>query len=452
MLKQITLLSTMLVFAGLNGQTIPNGSFENWDNTSFDNPNAWATTNSFIYAESSIVGVTKETGNTGYGIKLLTVASPDYDDASGITNSNYSTIDGAGGEPYSQQPTALEGYYKCDLQAGDSALIIVLFKKQGTVISTDYFRIGGQQNTFTKFSFPLSLASQPDSVIFFAISSDVDAGTETAGSYIILDDILFTGTGITQQMANNDFENWTTVPYLTPTNWGREADGVTMTTDAHTGDYAAEITTVVNLGDVSVGGIFMGDKKTFLYTGGGIPYKYDTLVFYYKYIPAVTDSAMVVFEYYTNGFPSYSFDAYLKPANNYTRAEIPLITNGTPDTVRWEFLSSSRNYNFSTVGSKLIIDNVFLKSEEVPTGVAKVVSSKVSIYPNPVADNITFSLTNDFEPKQLVITDAVGRVVVEQYLYNNQTVINTQLFATGMYFYKAIAANGDIATGKFLKQ
>jgi hypothetical protein len=80
-----------------------------------------------------------------------------------------------------------------------------------------------------------------------------------------------------------------------------------------------------------------------------------------------------------------------------------------------------------------------------------------NLYPNPVVSNlnITINATKD-ENIQLVVTDIVGKILIQEKRFVtkgiNSTSLNTQKLSAGMYIVKAITANAtEIISSKFVK-
>ncbi len=57
-----------------------------------------------------------------------------------------------------------------------------------------------------------------------------------------------------------------------------------------------------------------------------------------------------------------------------------------------------------------------------------------SIYPNPVNDQLTIQAENELSNATVVIMDLFGRVITEEKLNPQQTIINTSTLNSGVYF------------------
>ena|ERR1051326_2118436 len=158
-----------------------------------------------------ITTIHKTEGFINDGIHLQTIIAG-HDTISGsISSSSADPFNGKGGVPYHQKPFSINGYYRYRLSEKDTALLLVIFKKNGHILSKDLFKIRGtgEQPFFHSFSYPLSLSSQPDTVIVAAYSSCVTSkGVMSAGSFLELDQLMFDGIKIDQQLPNGSFDDW----------------------------------------------------------------------------------------------------------------------------------------------------------------------------------------------------------------------------------------------------
>ncbi|KAB2913647.1 MAG: T9SS type A sorting domain-containing protein [Bacteroidetes bacterium] len=458
-LKTLLSLISAFAFVGAIAQpVIKNGALENWSITNYEDPSGWFTANEEQSNSGGLVTVSKVTGQNGNAIKLETKASA-TDTFLGYFNSTQGDpIAGQGGFPYSQKPDSITGYYQCNIGAGDSGLILIVCKKNGIVIGLDLFKFGGTQSTFKRFAFPLSLAAVPDSIIIAAASSNaIDEIGVLPGSTLTIDELAFTGTGITQAIPNGNFDNWIAKTYDVATNWERGGSGVSRTTDKYRGDYAVLMETK-DLSDngANASAITNGKFNEDQGPSGGVPFTnmQDTLVFYYKYTPVGNDSAVVFISLFNQGNSVGGNGKFLAAASSYTRVEVPFQSMTAPDTFRLEFISSKYPASISSLGSKLYIDEIQLKSQPLNTGVKQIFTSKVSAYPNPATSNITLAFGENTAFTTLTVTDALGRIVNSMAVESaiGSITVETDLMPSGVYFYQFSGTGVQAATGKFYKK
>lgn len=460
MKTKLLLSVALLLSATLSSmaQDIKNGSFENWSVTAIDNPDGWVTSNTEQGGNVSEIVIKKVTGQSGSAIQLITETTS-TDTIFGFFNlSQGDPTEGEGGKPYSQKPDSITGYYKCDLKAGDSAILIVIFKKNGAVISTDIFKFTGTKTNFTRFAYKLSLSATPDSMIIAGASSNVIANMGVKpGSTITFDELAFKGTGITQTIPNGNFDSWTTDTLAKAEDWFGAGLGLTRTNDAYKGNYATLLTSQ-DYGNGFVSGAIISNSdlsQQGIGPRGGMAYSSlnDTLVFYYKYSPSGTDTASVGFTLYKNGNIIGGNGVNLFPTATYSRVEVPIIAGSAPDTMVLVFVSSNFPNEPTNAGSKLYIDEVQLKSQPLNTGIFTKAKNNMGItaYPNPVADKLTIELNNAGN-NTVQITDLLGRVITQQNNINNYLQLDTQNWPQGVYLITITTDTGWVSSGKVIKK
>jgi len=463
-MKNILLIFVLLLQIKLYGQTIPNGTFENWTSTAYNDPTGFNTGNLRDLQRLGIASVTKVAGYTGFAVRIQTnVVGPDTSD-SYIINTNNPCSDPpqwTGGVPYSQHPTAINGYYRYNLPGNDSALLIVIFRKNGVHIGDNYIMIRGtgSQSTFAPFSFPVTCSGTPDTMIIAAAPSNKkkNIGIQN-GSFIELDNLAFAGTS--QPIPNGNFENWNAKSYDVLSGWEGWNSGINKTASSYTGSYAIRLETWSDCGgsNVNSSGITTGHMTPNSGPAGGRPYTnmIDTLCGYYKYAPMGNDSAMVYINL-TNNHNNVGGNMHsLHAAANYTYFEIPIYVGGPipPDTMRVDIGSSNWQTTIANTGSVLYLDNLYLKSQSLGIIESNTPNIQSIAYPNPVQDILTIKLKNNLSGSQrLALYDVRGKIISEEDLHNNGTLfyIPVKNLEAGMYFYE-IRGNKELVRNKFIKK
>jgi len=408
MKKHLLLLAFLsLTIAALATDPIPNKDFEIWNSTIVDNPRYYPfNSNENEIAKNRIINVEKILdAYHGQSAVKISTTSITYDSTYSIlgyllnTDPKQGDIGAwTGGMPYTEKPTGIRGYYKYNVATADSALIVLVFRKGGSMLRTYEYKIGGIKDTYTLFNFPLvpALTQTPDSVVFCVVSSDFNKNQSgVPGSVLKIDSVSFTGVVNQPATMNGDFELWDQVqtPYIVD-GWSLSGDrvkGVTRSTDSKTGQYALELT--------SFEGEENGNPRTqpgYVTTGywdntcgcqkGGTPFTNikDTLTFWYKYAPASTDLAEVSVNILKDGMNIGGQNRILIAAGNYHYVEIPLETGQTPDAVIINIISSLwQNTSLAFVGSVLKIDNMNFKSQTNTGLVNPGADLDLIIAPNP---------------------------------------------------------------------
>ena len=479
-----TLLLLSLVYCSISafGQTaIPNGGFEQWTSSTFDNPVNYPYTtnlqNLFRYSLPFNLTKTTDAYHGSYAVQLTTNANATDTSFAYFLNFDPSGSNGNpnswhGGMPYNQQATGIRGYYKYNVAVTDSATVIVVFSKAGANVGTYFFTIGGIQNTYKLFNFNFTpaLTVVPDSVIFGVLSAKMgNQGPHGVyGCILKIDSVSFTGVNSQPALMNGDFETWHSDTINTPNNWyvqGGMGEGFSRTTDAKAGTYAMELKTFLGsmgnqnnnhpaarLSQLSNG--YYGNCNGYCPEMGGIPFSnlVDTLAFWYKYAPQGpqgSDSAEVILTFKKNGSIMWSAGAEvaLHAASTYQYKEIPFsITGSAPDSVLIDIQSSAYNDTLTSfVGSDLKIDGMHFKTMPVTTNIFNYTNENaVNIFPNPAKDKIQIQSLG-FSIQLLEIYNVLGEKVYTSSNLKQQVLneIDLSAFQKGIYFVKI---DGDSKT------
>ncbi len=221
-MKRFYILFANLIFAtSLIAQTVPNGSFENWNNTNgYPEPDGWATFNVFALFSGSDYGVTQETpGAVGSSYARLTCVA----DADGLPSPALAftgTLDifggtGTSGFPVNNLPNFLSGQYRSVVNGDDIAGVLCFFTRwnAGAGVS-DTLALGSLEITQTEsnwlsFDMPIvpMMAGTPDSCTIFLIAGGGNA--PEVGNYLDIDDLHFTGgTSSIDENTQAQFSAW----------------------------------------------------------------------------------------------------------------------------------------------------------------------------------------------------------------------------------------------------
>ncbi|MBI2280147.1 MAG: T9SS type A sorting domain-containing protein [Bacteroidetes bacterium] len=336
------------------------------------------------------------------------------------------------------------GYYKADIQPNDSVLFICATTFLSNPSGGGTYFLTQSQSNWTRFAFYIGAPVSDSLMIGAATGNPLADFRGIPGTWIQFDDIqLKSSTGVTQNILNNSFENWSTVTWDDLDNWqtfnqwaiGEPVMPVVKSTDAYSGNYAIELNVLLNSnGDTLWGAAtngFFGES----YWGGGEPFTSSPVAveFYYQYMPVGADTCNVSFEFKKTGFPSeWAGGGFFNTVPSYTLFTNPISLSNTPDTLMIN-LWTGRN-----IGSKLVVDDInFI----YPVGVSELlIVEKLVAYPNPVKDvlNLRFELKAD---KKVIVNliDVTGKQLstfdfghLNQGVYNQ--TFNTANFDSGIYF------------------
>ena len=221
MKKIVLFISTILV--GFSSYAQYEG-FENWTADSVETLDNYQTTvneSPFFGGLATYKSTDAVTGT--YSIKLETLLSSDGDTIFGFFMSgdiDKQTPGQATNLPPSGALDSIVGYYKSDLQTGDSAVFSCSSYLLGTLTGGGIWYFTGTQSTWKRFAYPMnSIAS--DSILLAAATGDpINQFNGIPGSWIQFDDIqLKSPTGSLQDVENYSFENWTAINWEEPNNW-----------------------------------------------------------------------------------------------------------------------------------------------------------------------------------------------------------------------------------------
>ncbi len=463
MKKTLLFISSFLIALTAFSQAVPNGGFESWNFSSADMPDNYAFTSNpqvlQLGMAPNVIKVSDPQQGT-LAIQMNTITNG-VDTAFGYFI-NGDPTSGAGGIPYAQHPITLTGFYKSNVMAGDTALILIQFKEAGLVVSFDAIGITGVHSSYTPFTISLTIPplANPDSIVFGAVSSNAFVTNGIPGSMLQLDNLTFTGVASQPLLMNGSFENWTSINTSMPLQWATAGDLIHQTTDSHSGSFALTMNTFAfdpnNISpSYATNGMFPPQSGP----QGGRPYSLmaDTLCGWYKYTVVGTDSATVGVQTTNMGNPVGGSFVGLPPVSVYTFFSVPFSSFTTPDTLMVILSSSYNDVYISNVGSVFKVDDLYLKSSL--TGIAPEISwnafGKVAVYPNPsnVECWIDFD-NNSSNASLLTITDETGKLISETSVTgfgHQHEHIDTSVLAKGSYMI-TLSQNGKRVTRKLIVQ
>lgn len=442
-MKKLVLLTSFICGTLVAAKAqLQNLDFENWTNHTESEPNLWKTPN--VYTPQPLLFCTKVTGAPGFAPHIETLSFGGLAIPGFISNSFGDYMAGEGGVLYTGAtiPTKVKGQYRYNIQANDSAMLYIILKSSGTILTRDSFYMKGSLPAFTAFSFNLSpMAVMPDSVIITATSGAFNFSPGApVGSWLELDNIALGDAVATYSIVNADFDTWNTSSVDVPDVWGKNGI-VNKTTDKYSGSYAAKLISGTPMGMATA-------EAGQVYTTLTMAAATDSLTGYYKYIPASSDQANVqmVLNDATHS-QMLSLNATLPPAANYTYFSIPLSNTINATEVSPTFSSSKIP---PVDGSILFIDNIAIKHKT--NSVKEVAATSFKVYPNPANDVLHIAVKDADAKVNITITDTKGSIIQQQESTGKNLIdIPVSKLAAGLYFYE-LQQGSTITKNKFLKQ
>lgn len=469
--KFLTLFLVISAYiAGYSQATVSNAGFENWsDKVIKDSVEEWMTSSlQFQYQGIDLNNSYQVSpGSAGnYGIHIETVLW--YNQGAGQNDTVFGFIiknDVPNGQfvgfPYSDTVDTFSGWYKSDVQPGDTAIAIVQLSKNGSVYSMNVYKFYGTQSTWTQFSFPLmnGATEEPDSVfVGFASSDPFTPGIAEPGSWLEIDDISFefNSGSMTAPSAipNQSFENLFQETIEVPDDWWSfdpivynmfGSVAVTKSTDAAAGTYSMKIENTFDYASNSIpalvtNGYFELGSGTIM---GGAPFIAQPAQFsgQYKYNPSLSDTAAVMLEMWNagSGMLVQEFDTLLS-ASTWSPFSINLSFTEAPDSVRITFFAGE---NF---GSVLLIDDIQFTGGDVNVEENSPII-EWTYYPNPASEIVTVKFD---EASEIEIVDISGKTIYwNNNLNSNSVDISTTEWNNGVYFIR-MNNNGKVETKKLI--
>ncbi|MCB0755865.1 MAG: T9SS type A sorting domain-containing protein [Flavobacteriales bacterium] len=289
--------------------------------------------------------------------------------------------------------------------------------------------------------------------------------------------LLISTVGISQtQPPNIDFENWETITgpisntYEEPLEWSTSNEctaivnqfAVTKSTDAQSGSYSVRMETFQAFGNVRANGIITTAQMICLANGGGqeggISYTEefpDSLVGWYKYAPANSDSAYSQIMFLSNNDQDTTCYTRLDlhAAANWTRFSVALCPDamGSAEKLSLFFSSSwgDGSQGEAEVGSTLFIDNISFVN--APQGIDEAESEMTwTVYPNPVVGELNVQVLRG-EEANIEIIDVTGKLVKKERINEMNHKIDVNQLVTGIYLYQIRSLDNEVLrTGKLL--
>jgi hypothetical protein len=476
---QLLVLVTITINA-IGQNSIPNGKFELWDTANYQYPTYYQYTSDLdnFYANLPFnVSQTTDAYQGSYAVQLTTIVINGDSSAGYFLNlnpNNSKSNNLTGGVGITQKPTGISGWYKYNVATSDSATIIVSFTLKNVNIGTYSFHIGGIHRDYVPFhySFNPPLAFTPDTVGIAVIASLFNPNSNNnggpvgpPGDTLKLDSITFTGVNSQPADLNGSFESWQSQLLTSPEEWytqNNDGEGVRQTSGYNQEQYAVELTTYLgsqnNHTEAQPGEISTGyypnncDSNCYQMGGYGFTQQTDTLAFYYKYVPSGNDKAVVQLTFVKDGFDISYQSIDLSVSSAYQYEELAFDIGEAPDSVIVDIVSSSWNDTLlSFVGSQLTIDDIHFKSQ-VSTGiVTNKNTNSISVYPNPVTDQITIENTGSEASMDISIYNLQGQEIIHKSANTALENIDVSTIESGLYIIKIIN-NSCVYTKQFVKE
>jgi hypothetical protein len=445
---------TALVFLSMSafGQfgQISNGDFESWeDQTIYANPTDWQSSNTVEFYGVPAVSQSSDAQDGSYSVQLSSILmGPDT-----LSGYVFHGIVGQSGPdagiPYTDNFEAVSFQYKSDLPAGDTMHLIMIRFNAGVMV--EFLTVPaayGTQNVWTPNLLYVGNTVQDSLFIGFSLGNPVNGISVTPGAWALVDNVeLISGGVATTPLPNPSFESWTTETVEVASDWyslnfflaSFGLENANKTTDANTGTYAVEMTTVLNDQDTMPSFLTMGPINLFSLTNPfeNAPYNASPTNFSgaYKYAPVNGDQGIITMTFFQAGVPIGMHNEYFTAQGSYTTFNSALTITGIPDSIN--FLA----YSGDNPGSVLKLDDLQFTGGNV--GISENLMSDFEMYPNPATEMVTIALPDEGS-FTLIVTSMDGKVIMNKSNITGNQLIKLDDFNKGIYIV-------DIANGQLHK-
>ncbi|MCI5056636.1 MAG: T9SS type A sorting domain-containing protein [Flavobacteriales bacterium] len=438
-MKKILPLLFIFISASVSAQQ--NGGFENWTlDTLAEVPDEWISS-AGRGAGNQLVSKSVDAHTGNFSIKLENVVL-NGDSSFGFFANDDVGDDLEGGQGFTENADTIRGWFKCDMQAGDSAILLLNFQNPTDTSTAFHIFAGGTVNTWTEFALPVNPQNiVPDTVLFALASTDaINEKGYQAGSWIQIDDLKLykSGQPVSGDLFNPGFENWTHQTAENPDFWSTldfyqdlGLPVVTKSNNSYSGNYALELSTVTNFDDTAIGLLTNGMFSNFQIVGGqpfsGVA---DSVRGQFIYQPSGADTAYLSVQFKNNGSViGGNAIAFTNQSGSYMDFSFAANLFSTPDTVLITIFAGDNP------GSVLTLDDIMFTSG--PVGIDQNFLSQVQIYPNPTSGRVNVALgKHDLSQLDVRISDLSGKTVyVKQVPLNGNQVVEIDIsnLARGQY-------------------
>jgi hypothetical protein len=417
---------------------LSNGGFENWTNqTIYDYPTDWNNSNLEEFQGIPTIIQSTDSQDGTYSCELRAEITAAQDTLFGYVMHGYvGSMGPQGGISYNVNFDEMQYYYQCDLAVGDTLFVIATRFIAGVPVSTEVVEAAvGTVSSWTAGSVSFTNGAQDDLFIGFVLGNPFGGQKPNPGSWARVDNVSMHNAGIAvTNVPDPSFENWSSVSTEDPDNWytinpllsSLSLENAIKTTDANTGTYAIEMSTIEFSGDTIQS--FLSNAPINLFSSNPfVASPYDAfpeeLTGAYKFAPSGTDSAFLQVVFTQNGnIIGYDVQTFTASAS-YQNFTLPLTILGTPDSM------SIIAFSGENPGSVLHLDDLALVGGTV--GLQEFSSMNVDIYPNPATTSVMIKADGNYAYS---ITNLSGKVVMTQKNLHGAMELDISELSSGAYF------------------
>lgn len=365
---------------------VPNAGFENWETVIiYESPVNWTTS---ADAAESFIGTATRTEDAvagDFALRLETLYNQALDEVMlGMAVYGDVTIDDTDGS-INLEDIDLSGFQwddrvdrihfsaRYDIMEGDAGLLWVGVFSGEDLIGGGMNRFRGSNGEWTDYDVEIGFLNpgniDPDAIaIFFASSAfafefEPEEIVPAAGSFLLVDGVSFSYQGDEVEVSNGDFSQWDEYTREDPEGWISSnyelyrypEQNVTRTTDAYSGNYAAQLETIEHAELGRIEGVLKTGGEYFINEGFPATGKPEFIGGAYKH-STISDPATLLFRTLNTGGTEITSVRYTLPeAEEYKRFvswQISHPEDQDPGSIHIELGTGP------TLGSTLYIDDI----------------------------------------------------------------------------------------------
>ncbi|MDG1331092.1 MAG: T9SS type A sorting domain-containing protein [Crocinitomicaceae bacterium] len=419
---------------------LPNGGFENWSNdTLYDYPTDWNNANVENFQGIPTVFQSTDAQDGTYSCELTAELAGQQDTVFGYVMHGYTGPTGpSAGIAYNINFNEMQYYYKCDLAVGDTLFVIATRFIAGVPVTTAVVEAAtGTASTWTAGTVSFPNGAQDELFIGFVLGNPFGTSTPSPGSWARVDNVTMHNAGIpVTNVPDPSFENWSSVSTEDPDDWytlnpilsALAAENAVKTTDANTGTYAIEMTTIQPVPGGDTIQSFLSNGAIDLFSSNpfqAAPYNANptALTGAYKYAPSSLDQGFIQLTFLENGTPIGFETQAFNSAASWQTFNLPITIVGTPDSMSLIAFSGDNQ------GSVLHLDDLAFSGGNV--SLDEFSSMNVDIYPNPATTSVMIKAEGSYTYS---IVNLSGQEVVSQNDANGAIELDISALSSGAYF------------------
>ncbi len=451
----LSLIASSVLCSAQTGELI-NGDFESWTNTSiYEFPDQWKNSNIEEWQGVAAVEKSTDASNGNYAVKLNSLIGPTNDTVISYVYHGTVGVSGPeGGIPYTDTFDEITFDYQSSMGTQDSLFVLLIRLVGGSLVQMEAIPVAyGNHSTWTSQSISVSSTAQDELFIGFIMANPITDEPNSPGSWALVDNMKLKSAGVAvTDLPDYSFESWSSQDSEGPDSWfslnpllaGSGDENVIKTTDAYSGSFAAELTTLFNpmYGDTIPSFISLGPIDI----NGGFPFSpapYEavptTFSGAYKYSPVNGDQGYILLQFYKNGVMVGQHNEACNATTTYTTFNTTLSISATPDSLL--FVASSGN----NPGSTLILDDLSLSGGNV--SIFENDEIEIEMYPNPTSDYLMVNINEKYSVEVYTITGS--RILSRNNLTGWET-IDVSEFANGKYLVK-VQTKDNVSNKVFIK-